>query len=478
MSDVSKPKRRGNGEGSLVYFRDAHGRDRYRIGISPPPSLVPPLPKRQRWKTLDPGTQETKAKNTFASWVEKIRENPMKYVELFELEHLLRRTSQLADPTLAEFGETYFGARKTRNNKSERQFFRNHIVPELGPRPMKDIRVDEIRGLFGIEGKLVAKGLSNKSVCDGYGLVRTMYKRAIRDDKERTDRTNQARVAAEKVAHVIFDTPCVLRGDELPDKDVLSARSRTPGAYTRVELVSLISDERIPLDRLILHALMLLTGMRHGEASGLKWKMIDEQARPLWAIDLRTQYDGKPLKGKGQAGGNPREIPVHPVLAIILAEWKREGFAKIYGRAPMPDDYVVPTRRRGKRAMSFRKPHASLESHTRDCEAIGIAPRRVHDMRHTFISLARGDGADRDILEKVTHNAKGKMIDHYTHLDFTPKCRAVAALRLDLSATGGPCWPPQQLRSRYASEGGGEENALFFPGKLATPTGIEPVLPT
>jgi hypothetical protein len=46
------------------------------------------------------------------------------------------------------------------------------------------------------------------------------------------------------------------------------------------------------------------------------------------------------------------------------------------------------------------------------------------------------------MLEKVTHNAKGKMIDHYTHFDLEPLRRAVAALKLDLSASGGPCWPP------------------------------------
>ena len=81
------------------------------------------------------------------------------------------------------------------------------------------------------------------------------------------------------------------------------------------------------------------------------------------------------------------------------------------------------------------------------------------------------NGARPDILEKVTHNAKGSMIDHYTKLDFLPKCQAVGALRIDLSGTGGPCWPPRQLRSNYASEGRGDENPLFLAGNSATPTG-------
>jgi hypothetical protein len=155
----------------------------------------------------------------------------------------------------------------------------------------------------------------------------------------------------------------------------------------------------------------------------------------------------------------------------MLAVWKRGLFAKIYGRSPMPYDYVVPTRRRGKRAMSYRRPHASFESHSRDCEASSIAPRCVHGRAHTFILLARGDGARADMVEKVTHNAKAKMIDHYTHLDFMPKCQAVGAPnrtvgvgRTVLAAQGFT------LALRFGI-GSGSENPLFLAGNLATPTG-------
>ena len=161
----------------------------------------------------------------------------------------------------------------------------------------------------------------------------------------------------------------------------------------------------------------------------------------------------------------------------MLADWKRRGFAKAYGRAPKPDDFVVPNRT-GKRRMHHRLPGTSLHAHTLDCENIGIVPRRDHDLRHTFVSLARGDGAHRDMLEKVTHNAKGEMIDHYTHVDFEPKCRAVAALRIDLSASGGPCWPPEYHALNHASGPPGSANQPVSGSFVATPTGIEPVLPT
>ena len=39
---------------------------------------------------------------------------------------------------------------------------------------------------------------------------------------------------------------------------------------------------------------------------------------------------------------NPREMPVHPTLAKVLAEWKLEGFERFVGRKPKPEDLIVP----------------------------------------------------------------------------------------------------------------------------------------
>lgn len=60
----------------------------------------------------------------------------------------------------------------------------------------------------------------------------------------------------------------------------------------------------------------------------------------------------------------------------------------------------------------------------------GITGRRTHDTRHTFISLTRRDGARKEILERVTHNAAGDIVDSYTTFDWEPLCEAVACLRL------------------------------------------------
>jgi hypothetical protein len=45
-----------------------------------------------------------------------------------------------------------------------------------------------------------------------------------------------------------------------------------------------------------------------------------------------------------------------------------------------------------------------------------------------MITWARRGGARSDVLERVTHNAAGAIIDQYTHFDWEPLCEAVGCL--------------------------------------------------
>lgn len=36
-------------------------------------------------------------------------------------------------------------------------------------------------------------------------------------------------------------------------------------------------------------------------------------------------------------------MPIHPLLAAILGEWKLGGWARMFGREPERDDLVLPT---------------------------------------------------------------------------------------------------------------------------------------
>lgn len=57
--------------------------------------------------------------------------------------------------------------------------------------------------------------------------------------------------------------------------------------------------------------------------------------------------------------------------------------------------------------------------------------RRGHDLRRTFISLAREDGAHRDLLEPITHGPRGNIVDIYTTFTWSP-CATASCWKLIL----------------------------------------------
>ena len=119
-------------------------------------------------------------------------------------------------------------------------------------------------------------------------------------------------------------------------------------------------------------------------------------------------------------------MPVHTVLAGLLAEWRLSGWPAMFGRTPGPDDLIIPSRL-GKN----RTANHMLKKFHQDLGRLGIRPRRQHDLRRTFISLCPGDGGRADILRWVTHSRpKTATIDDYTTLVWNPLCEEVAKLRI------------------------------------------------
>jgi hypothetical protein len=142
---------------------------------------------------------------------------------------------------------------------------------------------------------------------------------------------------------------------------------------------------------------------------------------------IEKSYSTKKRKVKGTKTENPREMPVHPTLARILAEWKLLGFERLTGRKPRPEDPIVPSRRG-----AYRNVNASLRRFHEDLERIGLRARRQHDARRTFISIARADGAVADTLHFATHGPDGDIMDDYTTLPWPALCAEVAKVRINL----------------------------------------------
>lgn len=287
--------------------------------------------------------------------------------------------------------------RGLRNTHNERAQIENHVLPALGKMPLGEIRVRHVRDFVD---ELRASTLAPRTVRSIYGTVHKLFADLVVDE-------------------ILASTPCVLTKDQLPSLRDADPEWRANALFTRHELELLISAEQIPLDRRVLNAIKLLTGARFGEAAGLRWRDMDESAMPLMRLSISRSYD------KRTKTETPRQIPIHRVLAKILMEWKRAGFAQMFGREPMADDLIVPSRR-GR----IRSRHQNRNKFLEDLARLGLRARRVHDTRRTFITLARVGGARRDVLGQITHAAKRDVMDLYTTLPWPTLCEAIRCLKV------------------------------------------------
>lgn len=308
-------------------------------------------------------------------------------------------------PTIAQYAERWIARqheRKLSTADDIEQRMRDHVLPELG-----SVLLDSLRPRRVIEfvEHLRRGKLSPRSIHHVYDTLRGLCRDAQIDE-------------------LVIASPCVLPPGTLPAKRDADPTWRSTAIYTRPELEQLLSDDRIPFDRRMMAALEGLGAMRFGEAAGRRWRDYDPVATPLGRLVVGTQYDDQQLK-TADAGIQCREVPVHPLLASMLAEWRLEGFPALFGRPPTADDLIVPSRE--GRVRSVRHGHRKLNE---DLERIGLRPRRQHDLRRTMITLARSDGARGEVLRTVTHGAPNGVFDLYTTWPWATLCEAVACLKV------------------------------------------------
>src|SRR5262249_52736975 len=113
--------------------------------------------------------------------------------------------------------------------------------------------------------------------------------------------------------------PCILTVAQLGpvvDKD---PEWRAGAIYSRAEAETMISDARIPLDRQMVYAFGLLAGLRPGEAAALRWRHYDATRQPLGQLTVAKSYSTKRAITKGTKTEAVKFVPVHPVLAAMLA---------------------------------------------------------------------------------------------------------------------------------------------------------------
>jgi integrase len=345
--------------------------------------------------------EEDKARVTLAAVEEQIRTGV--------------RSADLGPLSVAEWGERWQKARLERvpklwNAEHEWAAVQRHALSALvdegkrfGRLRLFDVRP---RHALALVRALRTSRLAPRSVANIWGTVHKLFEDAV-------------------VQELLPGSPMVLPDTEYPRRVDADKTWRKTAVFSRLEAEQLISRVDLDEDHRVAYALALLAGLREGEVSDRRWRDYDADAEPLGRLSVHSSYTRSNGEEKATKTDAPREVPVHPQLAAILAQWKLAGWQRTFGRKPTPEDFIVPNR--WGEHLNDNNLRKAMQ---KDFELLGIRWRRFHDMRRTFISLALADGALQPTLKRVTHSGIGDIVDQYNTPPWDALCAAVSCLRL------------------------------------------------
>jgi integrase len=180
-----------------------------------------------------------------------------------------------------------------------------------------------------------------------------------------------------------------------------------------------------------LHALWVLlasTGLRLGEALGLKWEDLDfNNSRLMVQRSLQQQKEGGLVLVEPKTSKSRRTVYFPSGTAEALRAHRRDQNARrlLVGGA-WQDSGLVFCRENGAMiapgTISHRL-HTILKN-------AGLPQIRVHDLRHTAATLLLGKGENPKIVQELLgHSTIGITLDTYSHV--TPAMHASAAAKME-----------------------------------------------
>ena len=317
--------------------------------------------------------------------------------------------------TFAEWFDEWFRDYKSQQLKTEissKTYYRkvkNTYYALLGDKKMESILQMNIQGATNA---LLEKGYRNRTVKEALGIIRECFDIAV-------------------VNHIIKTNPCV--NINIKNENEAVAERRVLEKWEQDMLLEEIKHEYYNEA----YQILLLTGMRIGEFSGLQWQDIDFNAK---VIRISRSMSVGYLEGKKieelttpKTSNSYREIPFFGETEALLKSWKKkqESYKSKLGerwRARPELGDLVFTSTMGSPVTRYVLVHniEKIENNMRLKEAgraarEGRQPREIkhihpHAFRHTFATRCFEKGIDPLVVQSIMGHANYAMTISYTHI--------------------------------------------------------------
>jgi integrase len=298
------------------------------------------------------------------------------------------------------------------------RYLRLHVIPRIGAIPLQALDPGTLNKLYSA---LLADGGRRDGKPGGLSPRTTRYLHTI------VHRALKEAVAWGRLVR----NPA---GAALPPRaqDAQPPEMRTWSAPQLAEFLRLVEHSRYRAPWMFLAT----TGCRRGEALGLRWDDVDlELARAsirqtITAVEHKIRVAPRTKTGRGRGRAVDLDAATVEMLRAHRTRQAREFL--LLGRRPQGDTLVFcfPDGRP-------YHPERFSREFDRRVERLGIKPRiRLHDLRHTWATLALGAGVPVKVVsERLGHKTTAITSDVYSHV--TPTMQTDAAERVAGLIFGG-----------------------------------------
>ena len=197
------------------------------------------------------------------------------------------------------------------------------------------------------------------------------------------------------------------------------------------------------------------TGLRRGEALGLRWGDVDIETSTLRVVQtLEHLRNGEYAFKEPKTQRGRRSIALSPSLVIELWQHrlKQENARSSLGRPLTPADLVF-SHPDGKPL----RPNSVTRAFKVIAESVGLQHVRLHDLRHAHATILLAQGVHPKIVqERLGHSSVSTTLDIYSHV--VPGLQEAAARRFD---EGMKKVPHEERRSEAFQENVGKMSAFL-----------------
>jgi len=296
--------------------------------------------------------------------------------------------------TVGEYLETWLAGKHALKPKTMalyRDFTTNYLVPNLGEIRLLELRAHHLDRMYSaiVLGRR-GRPLSPSTIRRVHAVPRSALNSAVKRRLLPYSPAEQIELAPEN--------------------------PKRPKPWTAQECHTFLRD--IADDRLAnLYHLILSTGMRRGEAIGLRWVDVDLEGAYLSVVQQITEVHGRGIVGTPKTKRGTRDIPVDSKTVTMLQRQQETQDLERSAWGPAWNDAGLVFTREDGRPL---RPEYATRHFQALAERSGLPAIRLHDLRHTNASLALEAGVEMKVVsERLGHSQISITADLYTHVSNT-----------------------------------------------------------